>query len=173
MENQLRNNNSGIQCGSSGYHSLNNALAHHHHHLNNDSYSDGNVRFQIYFKINTYLQELLFKLQQMPDIVSNVQTLSLDHSKNYEDDRSAIKIETANFISNDCNENYSQQNNNYQFDPIMSKQQQQPSTVDMSAIDPIIINYQLLSMHQKQNSMTLNGNAETDSILNDIDMLSS
>lgn len=118
------------------------------------------------------MQELLFKLQQMPDIVSNVQTLSLDHSKNYEDDRSAIKIETANFISNDCNENYSQQNNNYQFDPIMSKQQQ-PSTVDMSAIDPIIINYQLLSMHQKQNSMTLNGNAETDSILNDIDMLSS
>ena len=103
----------------------------------------------------------------MPDIVSNVQTMSLDHSKNYEDDN-VIKNETANFV-NDCNENYSQQNNNYQYDPIMSKQQQ-PSTVDMSAIvDPIIINYQLLSMHQKQNSMTMNGN--TDSILNDDDYM--
>lgn len=110
----------------------------------------------------------------MPDIVSNVQTMSLDHSKNYEDD-SAIKIEAANFISSDCNENYSQQNNNYQYDPIISKQQQQhqqPSTVDMSAIiDPIIVNYQLLSMHQKQNSMTMNGNATSDSILNDDDYM--
>lgn len=110
----------------------------------------------------------------MPDIVSNVQTMSLvslDHSKNYEDD-SAIKNETANF-GNDCNENYSQQNNNYQYDPILSKQQQQPSTVDMSAIvDPIIINYQLLSMHQKQNSMTtLTMNGNTDSILNDDDYM--
>lgn len=108
----------------------------------------------------------------MPDIVSNVQTMSLDHSsgsnssnKNFEDERSAIKIETPNF-ANDCNENYSQHNNNYQYDPILSKQ---ASTVDMSAIvDPIIINYQLMSMHQSQK---ING-VDSDSILNDIDMLS-
>lgn len=104
----------------------------------------------------------------MPDIVSNVQTMSLDHStKNYDDERNnAIKVETSNF-TNDCNDNYSQQNNNYQYDPLLSKQ---ASTVDMSAIvDPIIINYQLMSMHQSQK--TMNG-VDSDSILNDIDMLS-
>jgi hypothetical protein len=104
------------------------------------------------------------------DIVSNVQTMSLDHTKSYDEDRSAIKIETPNF-NNDCNDNnYTQQNNNFQYDTLTSKQSDM-STVDMSAIDPITITYQLMSMHHKLSSMS-GDNADSDSILNDIDMLS-
>lgn len=102
----------------------------------------------------------------MPDIVNNVQTMSLNHTKSYEDDGSAIKIETANF-NGQCNENYVQQNDHFHFDPLIAKQS---STVDMSAIvDPIIINYQLLSMHQKS---PIDSHENADSLLNDIDMLS-
>lgn len=108
----------------------------------------------------------------MPDIVSNVQTISLDHAKltNFEEERSAIKVETPNF-NNDCNDNnYSHQNNNFQYEDLLSKQ---TSTVDLSAIvDPIIINYQLMSMNHQKSSIVMNGSENSDSILNDIDMLS-
>jgi hypothetical protein len=101
----------------------------------------------------------------MPDIVNNVQTMSLNHTKSYEEDRSAIKLESTPGYNSQCSENYAQHNDHFHFDPL-----KQNSTVDMSAIvDPIIINYQLLSMHQKT---PINGNENADSLLNDIDMLS-
>lgn len=104
----------------------------------------------------------------MPDIVNNVQTMSLNHTKSYEEDRSSIKIETPGY-NTQCSENYiQQQNDHFHYDPLMSSKQS--STVDMSAIDPIIVNYQLLSMHQK--APIINGNENAESLLNDIDMLS-
>lgn len=103
----------------------------------------------------------------MPDIVNNVQTMSLNHNKSYEDEGGTVKIESTPGYSSQCSENYAQQNNHFHFDP-----SKQSSTVDMSEIvDPIIINYQLLSMHQK---IPINDNENADSLLNmsDIDMLS-
>lgn len=102
----------------------------------------------------------------MPDIVNNVQTMSLNHTKSYDEDRNAVKQSTPGYSSQCSENNYAQQNDHFHFDPL-----KQTSTVDMSAIvDPIIINYQLLSMHQKT---PINGNDENaDSLLNDIDMLS-
>ncbi len=104
----------------------------------------------------------------MPDIVNNVQTMSLNHTKSYEDDPTAIKLEVNAAFTNQCIENYSQQTENFHFNSLVSKE---TSTVDMSAIvDPIIINYQLLSMSQK--TPINNNNENADSLLNDIDMLS-
>lgn len=96
----------------------------------------------------------------MPDIVNNVQTMSLNHTKSYEEE---IKAESSQSFNNQCND-FAQQNDHFQFEPL-----KQNSTVDMSALDPIIINYQLLSMHQKT---PINSNENADSLLSDIDMLS-
>lgn len=107
--------------------------------------------------------------------------MSLNQVKSYvEDDGISLKNEES--IFSHCGDKFlqQQQGNHLLYENMISskQQQQQNSTVDMSAIDPIIVNYGLMSMHQKPNGTTDSVNAESilpsdsDSLLSDIDMIS-
>lgn len=109
--------------------------------------------------------------------------MSLNHAKNYvDDDRISIKNEDSLF--NQCgNDGFVQQQNNQNhllYESLLASKQQQlhhqqhsNSTVDISAIeiDPIIVNYGLMSMHRETTAATDSGCADSDSLLSDIDMM--
>lgn len=109
--------------------------------------------------------------------------MSLNHAgKSYRDDES-VSIKNEESMYNQCNgsDNFMQQNNHQNhlmYDSVLANKQN--STVDMTQIDPIIINYGLLSMHRDNISGTADsGNpdsilhpSDSDSLLSDIDMIS-
>lgn len=78
------------------------------------------------------------------------------------------------------NDNFIQQNNhnNLMYNSVVGHKQN--STVDMTQIDPIIINYGILSMHRDNQSATADSGradsqlhpSDSDSLLSDIDMVS-
>ncbi|KAG5671862.1 hypothetical protein PVAND_002033 [Polypedilum vanderplanki] len=169
----INNNNNNIQCGSSGFSSLN---AMSTAQLLNEYSPDTN--------------------HQIPDVISNVQTMSLNHAsvvaKSYVDeDRLSIKNEDSLFNhSGSNNNNYVQQSNQNHllYETLLANKhhhnhhhhhhhqhhnQENISTVDISAIeiDPIIVNYGLMSMHHEPNTTVDSGHADSDSLLSDIDMI--
>lgn len=117
----------------------------------------------------------------MPDVISDVQTMNLNRVDDFMDDERAedplmsqlnnrINHQTANLLDLD----------HLTRDPMLSASssslhhQQQCSTVDMSAIDPIVANYGLLSMHHA-NCDNVNDSilqSDSDSLISDIDMIS-
>lgn len=122
----------------------------------------------------------------MPDVISNVQTMNLNRADAFMDD--------ANTSSNNNSLSHLTNNLNHQTinllnldhlnsDPMLSASstilhqlQQQRSTVDMSAIDPIITNYGLMSMHHHQSNCDSASadsilQSDTDSLISDIDMM--
>jgi hypothetical protein len=113
--------------------------------------------------------------------------------KTYLDDDGGISIKSEDAqqqLFNQCSgDKFLQQQQNGQnhllYDTMIASKhdQQQNSTVDMSAIDPIIVNYGLMSMHQKPNGTAVDNNcsgnnpdsiltSNSDSLLTDIDMIS-
>ena len=105
--------------------------------------------------------------------------MSLNHAgKSYGDDES-VSIKNEESMYNQCNghDNFMQQNH-LMYDSVLANKQN--STVDITQIDPIIINYGLLSMHRDNISGTADsGNpdsilhpSDSDSLLSDIDMIS-
>lgn len=121
----------------------------------------------------------------MPDVISNVQTMSLNRVDNFMDDESAEERLMAQLNNNVDNHNRNLLNlDQLSHDPMLSAAStsshlhQQHSTVDMSSIDPIITGYGLISMHHNVNGgNTGNGSVESilhsdsDSLISDIDMM--
>jgi hypothetical protein len=119
--------------------------------------------------------------QHMPDVISNVQTISLNRVDDFMDDERGIDP----MLSHHLNSNQSSHLLNLDHltnDPMLSASstnnhihQQQLSTVDMSTIDPIIATYGLMSMHHHPSCD--NGSVESilqsdsDSLISDIDMI--
>lgn len=123
----------------------------------------------------------------MPDVISNVQTMNLNRADSFMDEAHGstsgddpllshlshnLNHQTINLLNLDHLAN----------DPMLSASstilhqlQQQRSTVDMSAIDPIIANYGLMSMHHQSNcdnaSVESILQSDTDSLISDIDMM--
>ena len=102
--------------------------------------------------------------------------MSLNHHHG-NDENGHIKNGESMYNGND---NFMQQNNqnNLSFDSINDHKQN--STVDMTQIDPIIINYGMLSMHRDNPNGTADSGhpesilhpSDSDSLLSDIDMMS-
>jgi hypothetical protein len=120
--------------------------------------------------------------------------MSLNHAKTYADeDRLSLKNEES-LYNHSGGDNYVQQSNQNHllYETLLANKQQQQhhhhhhsshhhhhnnqesvSTVDISAIeiDPIIVNYGLMSMHHQSTAAIDSGNADSDSLLSDIDMI--
>lgn len=119
----------------------------------------------------------MHKVQLMPDVISDVQTMSLNRVDDFMDDERVndpmmSHHQTSNLLNLDHLTN----------DPMLSASstnnqihQQQLSTVDMSSIDPIIANYGLMSMHHHANcdnaSVESILQSDSDSLISDIDMI--
>lgn len=127
---------------------------------------------------NGFCNEII-KVQLMPDVINDVQTMNLNRVDDFMDDErgddplmSQMNLQNRTLLDLDHLAN----------DPMLSasslnhhQHQQQLSTVDMSSLDPIISNYGLLSM--QHNSNCDNGSvdsilqSDTDSLISDIDMI--
>lgn len=117
----------------------------------------------------------------MPDVISDVQSLHrVDNFMEEGDGGDSLLIQ--------LNSNITQQAmtllnlDHLTHDPMLSASttnnhhhQQQQSTVDMSSIDPIISNYELMTMQQQSNrnngSVDSILHSDSDSLISDIDMM--
>lgn len=103
--------------------------------------------------------------QQMPDVVNEVHSLNLNAVDEFMDDEhnrdpllshlNGSSHQTTNLLDLDHLTNDHHHSNQQQHHHI--------STVDMSSIDPIISNFSLIEAMQQNN--------DTDSLINDIDMM--
>lgn len=116
----------------------------------------------------------------MPDVISDVQAMSMSRVHNFMHDQhgedplfSRMNGDGLNLLNLD----------QLTHDPMLSAsssssnlhQQHQQSTVDMSAIDPVIDNYGLLAMQHQSNcdsaSVESILHSDSDSLISDIDMI--
>lgn len=114
----------------------------------------------------------------MPDVINDVQTMSLSRVDDFMDDEHGDPILTH--LGNNNQALNLLNLDHLTHDPMLSSsssnhhQQQHQSTVDMSAIDPIIGNYGLLSMqHSNCDNASVDSilQSDSDSLISDIDMI--
>lgn len=125
----------------------------------------------------------------MPDVISNAQNSNLNNSDAFMDEEQGGINGEDSMLSHLNNGNMSHQAINLlsldslTHDPMLSassssstQHHQQRSTVDISAIDPIVTNYGLISMQRQSNcdnaSVESILQSDSDSLIDDIDMIS-
>lgn len=125
----------------------------------------------------------------MPDVISDAQTLNLNHVEDYMEDENGDEdpmFSSPHTTNGQLHQNlnltsinlHHHQNNLLDLDrlgdPMLSAGSNQHSTVDMSSLDPMITNYGLLSVQQHSNcdngSVDSILQSDSDSLLSDIDM---
>jgi hypothetical protein len=119
----------------------------------------------------------------MPDVISDVQTMNLNRVDDFMDDQhgddplfSRLNGDGMNLLSLDQLAHDPMLSASSSSSNLHNHHQQQRSTVDMSAIDPIITNYGLLSSMQHQSNCDSASvesilHSDSDSLISDIDML--
>jgi hypothetical protein len=113
----------------------------------------------------------------MPDVISNVQTMNLNRVDDFmEEENGSINHENQ-MLSHHLNHHNNNSSNLLNLDPLLSAaSSNHHSTVDMTALDPLLNNYGILSMHVHQVNCD-NGSVESilpsdsDSLISDIDMV--
>jgi uncharacterized membrane protein YfhO len=118
----------------------------------------------------------------MPDVISDVQTISLNRVDDFMEDEHGNDPMMCHHLNN-SQASHLLNMDHLTNDPMLSasstndhNHQQQLSTVDMSSIDPIITNYGLMSMHHHHANCD-NASVESilqsdsDSLISDIDMI--
>ena len=122
----------------------------------------------------------------MPDVISNAQTNNVNRDDAFMDEEQGTIDCNDSMLSHLNNDNHQTINllnlDNLTHDPMLSassslaQQHQQRSTVDMSALDPIITNYGLISIqqHSSRDNASVESilQSDSDSIIDDIDMMS-
>lgn len=123
----------------------------------------------------------MHKVQHMPDVISDVQTMNLNRVDDFMDGEHDHDPMLSHHINNNQTSNLLNLDH-LTNDPMLSASssnnhihQQQLSTVDMSSIDPIVTNYGLMSMHHHSNcdnaSVESILQSDSDSLISDIDMI--
>lgn len=115
--------------------------------------------------------------QQMPDVISNVQTLNINRVDDYMEEENESMNNEDPLLSHHLNQhNNSNLLNLDRLDSLISvASSNHQSTVDMSSLNPMLNNYGIMSMNHQINCD--NGSVESvlpsdsDSFISDIDMI--